>query len=231
MGLDIRLDYCHSMATCDDQDPPERKRNMFFMETQRGKEVPVVNDYIFVCKDKDRRRFQCRTRGCLSSINVSEDENGPYYIGSPLHDHPPHSEIIAKMKRRNELRVQARSKENRRLSTRQIAVEFRHDHAPTRRAAQAVTASPSAHYAARSSIRKPLSHIKRPSIPRRKRPCSRRTRVQTIAVMPAASCHHIPVHKSLPHNQAPQSIPRHTRPQLIQTRLAPRPYSLTTIRR
>ena len=121
------------MATCDDQDPPERKRNMFFMETQRGKEVPVVNDYIFICKDRDRKRFRCRTIGCPASITVFRDENGQYYTGAPLHDHPPHTEIIAKMNRRNALRVRARSKDNLRLSTRQIAVEFGHEHAPARR--------------------------------------------------------------------------------------------------
>ena len=121
------------MAVRDNQDLPLRNRDVFFLATQRGKDIPVINDYIFICKDGERKRFQCRTRGCHSSIVVSTDENGTYYIGSPLHDHPPHREIIAKMKRRNELRVRARSKDKQRLSTRQIAVEFRHDHEHTRR--------------------------------------------------------------------------------------------------
>ena len=100
------------MAACDNQNARRRNHDIVFIATQRGKEIPIVDDYIFICKDKDRRRFQCRTRWCLSSIIVSEDEAGTYYIGSPLHDHPPHSEIIAKMKRRNELREQARSKDS-----------------------------------------------------------------------------------------------------------------------
>ena len=65
------------MATTGNQD--SRRRNISFVATQRGKEIPVIDDYLFVCKDKERKRFRCRTRGCSCTITLSVDEKGPFY--------------------------------------------------------------------------------------------------------------------------------------------------------
>ena len=76
-------------------------RDILFVTTQRGRDVPVINGYIFFPKDKERKRFKCRTKNCRASITVREDADGQYYTQKPTHNHPPHDVFIRHVENHN----------------------------------------------------------------------------------------------------------------------------------
>ena len=74
-----------------------RHYNVRFIRTQRGMDIPVANDYLFVAKDKERRRHRCKTRTCNASILLHMSAGGTCFELPPLHNHPPHDELIKDM--------------------------------------------------------------------------------------------------------------------------------------
>ena len=86
-----------------------------------------------MCKDKERKRFRCRTRSCGASITIFEDEEGPYYTQFPSHDHPPHDNVVEQMNHQNTLKRRAQSKASRNLQTIQVAMEARQELPSSRR--------------------------------------------------------------------------------------------------
>ena len=71
-----------------------------FVTSQRGMELPVLDGYVFRCKDK-RQRFSCRTKSCRAMLTLNRDEKSVYTVDTPIHTHPPHDTIISTLKRRN----------------------------------------------------------------------------------------------------------------------------------
>ena len=114
------------------QDEP-RHRGIEFLTTQRGNATPVIDGYIFIVKDKDRKRFGCRTRTCHASVKILVDDIGPYCTGVPVHDHPAHDEVVSVMKHRQELRFASRAKETKAIPTQQVVIDVRIKTASTRR--------------------------------------------------------------------------------------------------
>ena len=110
-----------------------RHRGIDFLTTQRDKAIPVIDGYIFIAKDRGRKRFSCRTRTCHASVRILVDEIGPYYTGVPVHDHPAHAEVVNELKHRQELRVASRAKESQAVPTQQVVVDVRLKTASTRR--------------------------------------------------------------------------------------------------
>ena len=110
-----------------------RHRGIEFLTTQRGTETLVIDGYVFVAKDKARKRFSCRTKTCHASVTVHVDEVGPYCTSVPVHDHPAHDEVVSAMKYRQELRVASRAKESQSVPTQQVAMDARLKTTSTRR--------------------------------------------------------------------------------------------------
>ena len=75
-----------------------RNYDVTFVTSQRGMKLPVVSGYVFVCKDKARKRFSCRTRSCRTTLTLKRDENGVYIDETQVHTHPPHETIITSLK-------------------------------------------------------------------------------------------------------------------------------------
>ena len=121
------------MATPDTPATESRHRDLRFVTTQRGRGIPVINGYIFTPKDKERKRFKCRTKCCPASIIVREDQTGPYYIQRQSHNHPPHDVIIRRMEEQNELKQDVLAKGTSRVPTLEIALEHRQKYPTSRR--------------------------------------------------------------------------------------------------
>ena len=86
-----------------------------------------------MCKDKKRKRFQCRTRSWKCSVIISEDVDGPYYTRPLVHNYPHHDNIIGTMRCRDAMRRQACSTTENRLTARQIAMDVRREFTTGRR--------------------------------------------------------------------------------------------------
>ena len=112
---------------------PTRHYNVRFIRTQRGMDIPVVDNYLFVAKDKERRRHRCKTRTCNATILLHTGTGGTYYEQLPLHIHPPHDELIKDMEHKNSMKTLARAAGNRSVATRTIASGVRENDASTRR--------------------------------------------------------------------------------------------------
>ena len=110
-----------------------RHRGIDFLTTQRDKVIPVIDGYIFMAKDRGRKRFSCRTRTCHATVRILVDEIGPYYTGVIVHDHPEHEEVVNELKHRQELRVASRAKESQAVPTQQVVVDVRLKTTSTRR--------------------------------------------------------------------------------------------------
>ena len=121
------------MATSDTANTESRNRDIRFVTTQRGRDVPIINGYVFTPKDKERRRFKCRTKCCNASIVVHEDHIGLYYIQRQSHNHPPHDGIISRMDEQNKLKQHVLAKGKSRLQTLEIALEHRQEFPTSRR--------------------------------------------------------------------------------------------------
>ena len=110
----------------------QRMYGVTFVMSQRGKELPVVDGYVFVCKDKERRRFRCKTSTCRATLVLKQDDRGVFYDRTPHHTHPPHDALLATLEHRNEMRRIARTKQPE-VSTRSIVMEVRATCPTTRR--------------------------------------------------------------------------------------------------
>ena len=93
----------------------------------------MIDGYVFVAKDKARKRFSCRTKACHASVTIHVDEVGPYCTSVPVHDHPAHDEVVSAMKYRQELRVASRAKESQSVPTQQVVMDARLKTPSTRR--------------------------------------------------------------------------------------------------
>ena len=102
-----------------------RHYDVDFIKTPRNKEVPVVNGYLFVAKDRGRLRFRCKTRSCKATLLLRSDASGTYYKGAALHNHLPHDELIKEMKHKNAMKTLAKSVENIDVATRTVASNVR----------------------------------------------------------------------------------------------------------
>ena len=115
--------------------PPDEARNydITFVTSQRGMKLPVIDGYVFVCKDKARKRFTCRTRSCRTTLTLKQDENGVYTDETIVHTHPPHETIIASLKHKNEMREAAKNHRTSLATTRSIATRVREENLAVRR--------------------------------------------------------------------------------------------------
>ena len=102
-----------------------RHRDVEFITTQMGRDVPVIGGYIFLPKDKERRRFQCRTRKCHASVTLMSDADGPYYTNVMTHNHPTHDEVVREMRHKQELRLAAKARSSQHTPTQQVAIDVR----------------------------------------------------------------------------------------------------------
>ena len=109
----------------------QQKRGVTFVMSQRGKELPLVDGYIFVCKDSERRRFRCKTKGCCATLILKRDDCGVFYEGAPRHEHPPHDVALASLEHRNAMRRAAGTKHED-ATTRSVVMEANRC-CPTRR--------------------------------------------------------------------------------------------------
>ena len=102
-----------------------RRRDVEFITTQMGRDVPVTGGYIFLPKDKERRRFRCRTRRCHATVTLMTDADGPYYTNVVTHDHPTHDEVVKEMRHKQELRLAAKARSSQHTPTQQVAIDVR----------------------------------------------------------------------------------------------------------
>ena len=102
-----------------------RSEDVVFYTTQRGRQMPSVANYLFVCKDKERTRFACRTRSCRATLIRRADLGGVHYVLVRQHNHPPHDEAVKHITHRNNLRHLSQSKHGRLLTTRSLASSAR----------------------------------------------------------------------------------------------------------
>ena len=93
----------------------------------------MIDGYIFMAKDRGRKRFSSRTRTSHATVRILVDEIGPYYTGVIVHDHPEHEEVVNELKHRQELRVVSRAKESQAVPTQQVVVDVRLKTTSTRR--------------------------------------------------------------------------------------------------
>lgn len=100
----------------------QRMYDVTFVMSQRGKELPVVEGYVFSCKDKARRQFRCKTVGCRASLIMNHDGRGLFYEGRLQHGHPPHDVVLASLEHLNAMRQIARTKQPD-ATTRSIVIE------------------------------------------------------------------------------------------------------------
>ena len=100
----------------------QQNRGVTFVMSQRGKELPLVDGYIFVCKDNARRRFRCKTKGCCATLILKHDDCGVFYEGTPRHEHPPHDVALASLEHRNAMRRAAETKHED-ATTRSVVME------------------------------------------------------------------------------------------------------------
>ena len=113
--LDIRVDMSSQ------RQDEARNYDITFVTSQRGMKLPVIDGYVFVCKDKARKRFTCRTRSCRTTLTLKQDENGVYTDETLVHAHPPHETIIASLKHKHEMRETAMNHWTSLATTRSIA--------------------------------------------------------------------------------------------------------------
>ena len=52
------------------------------VQTQRDKDVPVVDRYVFFAKDTRRIRFRCKTPSCKTTLLLYTDTNGRVTSGN-----------------------------------------------------------------------------------------------------------------------------------------------------
>ena len=102
-----------------------RSEDVVFYTTQRGRQMPSVANYLFVCKDKERTRFACRTKSCRATLIRHDDLGGVHYVLVRQHNHPPHDEAIKHITHRNNLRHLSHSKRCQTLTTRSLASSAR----------------------------------------------------------------------------------------------------------
>ena len=100
----------------------QKNRGVTFVTSQRGKQLPLVDGYIFVCKDSERRRFRCKTKGCCATLILKRDDCGVFYEGTPRHEHPPHDVALASLEHRNAMRRAAGTKRED-ATTRSVVME------------------------------------------------------------------------------------------------------------
>ena len=100
---------------------PTRHYDIQYIKTQRNRDVPVVDGYLFVAKDKERLRYRCKIRSCKATILLHSDMTGTYYDGTPLLNHPPHEVPIKEMNLKNSMKTLATSAEKMVVTTRAIA--------------------------------------------------------------------------------------------------------------
>ena len=114
---------------------PDKERNydISFVTSQRGMKLPVVSGYVFVCKDKARKRFSCRTTNCRARLTLKSDGNGIYTDDTPVHTHPPHETTIASLQHKNKMREAAREHRTSLVTTRSIATSVRENDLTVRR--------------------------------------------------------------------------------------------------
>ena len=69
-----------------------------FIEGKFGKQLPVLDSFIFYPKDRGRVRFACKTKGCNATISQDVDDQGKVFtLERPKHNHPNHEYIIANL--------------------------------------------------------------------------------------------------------------------------------------
>ena len=102
-----------------------RSEDVVFYTTQRGRQMPSIANYLFVCKDKERTRFACRTASCRATLIRRADLDDVYYIRVRQHNHPPHDEAVKHITPKNNLRHLSQSKRCHTLTTRSLASSAR----------------------------------------------------------------------------------------------------------
>lgn len=110
-----------------------RNYNIAFVTSQRGMEMPAVDGYVFVCKDKACTRFVCRTKSCRSTLTLKHDDNGPYTDETPTHTHPPHESVIASLTYKHKTMEEAKKRRSCDATTRSIATKVRANESSVRR--------------------------------------------------------------------------------------------------
>ena len=83
-----------------------------FVNSKRGMPMPVINDYLFSAKNKERTTFKCTTEGCKCLIHIKKDESGWYTTDEIIHteSHSNHKEKIDEMRYRQELKEELKKR-------------------------------------------------------------------------------------------------------------------------
>ena len=110
-----------------------RSEDVVFDTTQRGRQIPSVANYLFVCKEKEGTWFACRTASCRATLIRHDDLGGVHYVLVRQHNHPPRDEAIKHITHKNNLRHLSQSKHGRLLTTRCLASSARLETDTTRR--------------------------------------------------------------------------------------------------
>ena len=109
----------------------QQNRGVTFVTSQRGKELPIVAGYIFVCKDEEMKQFHCKTNGCGATLILKRDDGCVFNEGTLRHEHPPHDVALASLAHKNAMRRAARTKHED-ATTRSVLMEANR-HCPVRR--------------------------------------------------------------------------------------------------
>ena len=108
--------------------------NVSFLVGKFGKEIPVVDSFIFYPKDKDRVRFTCKTRGCNVTMTMIEGMRGPICgrVGGK-HNHPNHERAIENIVHIHRLREECKDVRNKYIQTKTVVSSVRNESRTCRR--------------------------------------------------------------------------------------------------
>ena len=84
-------------------------------KSQRGDPLPILKNYLFRPKNKERTRFVCITPGCNATIHVEKRGNRFYATETPKHlnKHHNHKKVIAEKYYIDDLKNEGKKDNNR----------------------------------------------------------------------------------------------------------------------
>ena len=105
-----------------------------FIEGKFGKQLPVLDSFIFYPKDRGRVRFACKTECCNATISLHVDDQGKAFtLGKPEHNHPNHSYVIANFIHMKRIGAKIKDGLNKYVPTKAVVSSVRRETNTTRR--------------------------------------------------------------------------------------------------
>ena len=105
-----------------------------FIAGKFGKQIPIVDSFMFYPKDRERVRFVCKTVGCNASITLHVDGQGKVFTpDKPKHNHPNHAYAIANLVHMQRIRADIKDRLNKYVPTRAVVSTIHRETKTSRR--------------------------------------------------------------------------------------------------